>query len=85
MKTFMAKSKNSLIAAFDGLPKIVKIILALPFLDVVWAVYRLVRSIAHNNTLGIVLGILMLFFCAALFWVVDLITIIVWNKVVWID
>lgn len=76
---------SGLVKSFDNLPKIVKVILALPFLDVVWAVYRLCRSIAKKNTLGIVLGILMLFFCAALFWVVDIITILVADKVLWID
>ncbi len=81
----MAKAKNSLVAAFDGLPKVVKIILALPFLDVVWAVYRLVRSIAHNNTLGIVLGILMLFLCPTILWILDIITLVLSNKVLWID
>lgn len=76
---------KGLIKAFDGLPKIVKFILALPVLDIVWAVYRLCRSLSKNNVLGIVLAIIMLFVCPALFWLVDMITILVANKVLWID
>ena len=76
---------GALVKAFDGLPKIVKIILALPVLDIVWAIYRLCKSLSKGNVLGIVLAILMLFFCPTVFWIVDLITIILFDKVVWID
>lgn len=76
---------SELIKTFDNFPKIVKVLLALPFLDIVWAVYRLCKSIEKGNTLGIVLAIVMLIFCPTLFWIVDLITIIVMDKVIWID
>ena len=76
---------KDIIKAFDGLPKIVKVILALPVLDIVWACYRLIRSIDHKNTLGIVLGILMLFICPAILWILDIITILLMNKVLWLD
>ena len=73
------------IDAFDNLPLIAKIILALPCLDIVWAVYRLCRSIEKNNAVGIVLGVLMIIICPVIMWIVDLITIIVYGKVLWID
>lgn len=76
---------KGIVKTFDGLPKIVKFILALPVLDIVWAVYRLCRSLSKNNVLGIVLAIIMLFVCPAIFWLVDMITILVANKVLWID
>lgn len=76
---------NSLIRAFDGLPKWAKVILALPVLDIVWAIYRLCRSINKRNALGIVLAILMLILCPTIFWLVDIITIIVADKVLWLD
>lgn len=76
---------KGLIKAFDGLPKLVKIILALPVLDIVWAVYRLVRSINKSSVVGIVLAIIMLFVCPAIFWLVDIITIVLFDKVLWID
>ncbi|MBR1985085.1 MAG: hypothetical protein IKA31_05015 [Clostridia bacterium] len=76
---------KSLIKSFDGLPKLVKLILALPMLDIVWAVYRLIRSINKGNVLGIVLGIVMLVACPAILWILDLITILLTDKVLWID
>ena len=76
---------KNLVKAFDNLPVLVKFILALPVLDIVWAVYRLCRSISKGNVLGIVLGVVMLFVCPTLFWIVDIITILLMNKVLWID
>lgn len=69
----------------DGLPKIVKVILALPGLDFIWNVYRLVKSLKKGNILGIVLGILLLFVGWAIMWIVDIVTLILNNKVIWID
>lgn len=76
---------SKLVKTFDNLPKIVKILLALPVIDIVWAIYRLCKSISKNNTLGIVLGIILLILCPAIFWIVDIITIILFNKVLWLD
>ncbi|MGI6136791.1 MAG: hypothetical protein GX959_01535 [Clostridiales bacterium] len=76
---------KSFISAMDKLPKIVKIILALPFLDIVWVVYRLIKSISKKNTLGIVLAILLLIFGIPFLWLIDIITIIISDKVLWLD
>ncbi len=76
---------KGLIKAFDGLPKIVKFILALPVLDIVWAIYRLCRSLNKGSVLGIVLAVIMLFVCPAIFWLVDMITIVLMNRVLWIN
>ena len=73
------------IDALDDLPLIVKNILAVPALDVIWNVYRLCRSIQHNNVLGIVLGVLLLTVGVAFMWLVDIISIILTQKVLWID
>lgn len=75
---------NSIVKSFDSLPRIVKIIFALPVLDIIWAIYRLCRSIAKNNLLAIVLSVVMLILCPAIFWIVDLITTIIAGKVLWI-
>lgn len=76
---------SELIKTFDNLPKLVKVILALPLLDIVWAVYRLCRSVEKKSAVGIVLAVLMLLFCPAIFWLVDIITLLVADKVLWID
>ncbi len=76
---------KDIIKAFDNLPTIVKVILALPGLDIVWAVYRLCRSIDKNNTVGIILGVLMILLCPVIIWILDIITLIAYDKVLWID
>lgn len=76
---------NGIIKFFDRLPLVVKIIFALPILDILWAIYRLCRSIDKGNVVGIVLGILMLLFCPAILWLLDIITLLVIGKVIWID
>lgn len=74
-----------MIKTFDDLPKLLKIILALPVLDIVWVVYRLLRSVEHKNTLGIVLAVVLLIVGIPFLWLVDLITIIFTDKVIWLD
>lgn len=76
---------KSLIKSFDNLTLIVKIIFALPLLDILWVVYRLIRSIVHNNVLGIVLAVLLIVIGLPFLWLVDIITLIVSGKVIWID
>lgn len=76
---------KDIIKAFDNLPIIVKVILALPGLDIVWAVYRLCRSIDKNNVVGIILGVLMILLCPVIVWILDIITLIAYDKVLWID
>lgn len=73
------------INAFDNLPLVVKIIFALPMLDILWAIYRLCKSLSKQNTVGIVLAVLMLIVCPALFWLVDIITLAFTGKVLWIN
>ena len=69
----------------DDAPLWLKIVFALPVLDIVWAIYRLCRSISKGNALGIVLAVLMLIFCPVIFWLVDIITLILIDRVLWID
>lgn len=67
--------------AIDELPFIAKLILCIPALDIVWTVYRLIKSIDAQNTAGIVVSIILLF-CAPFVWLIDLICVIV-NKKIW--
>ncbi|MBR4292964.1 MAG: hypothetical protein IKT54_05070 [Clostridia bacterium] len=70
------------IKLFDDLPWIVKIILCIPVLDVVWNVYRLLRSIEAKNIVGIILSVLLLTAGIAFVWIIDIICVIL-NKQVW--
>ena len=76
---------KKLIKTIDKLPYIVKLILCLPALDIVWSVYKLCRSLSKNNLLGIVLGILTIVPGAAFMWLVDLLSLLLFKKVLWVD
>ncbi len=74
---------RELIRSFDALPKLVKLILAIPALDIIWVIYRILRSLSENNSLGIILGVILLFVGLPFLWLIDMICIIVNNNVWW--
>ena len=74
---------NELIKSFDNLPKIVKLILAIPALDIIWVIYRIVKSVRDNNMLGIILGVILLFVGFPFLWLIDIICIIMKDTVWW--
>ncbi len=76
---------KNLIKAFDDLPLIVKVILCIPMLDIVWSIYKIARSADKSNLLGIILGILTIIPGAFFIWIIDLVTLLLNNKVWWLD
>lgn len=75
---------KDLIKAIDNLPWIVKLILCIPMLDIVWWIYRLIKSLDANNTVGIVLAIVLLIVGIPWFWIIDIICVILNKKIWWI-
>ena len=67
----MAK-KNPLIALVDDLPWIAKLILCLPALNIVWAIYRIIKGATQNNMITLVVGIIWIFGACTLTWLLDL-------------
>ncbi|MBO6264326.1 MAG: hypothetical protein J6N93_08710 [Clostridia bacterium] len=68
------------VKAMDDLPWILKVILALPGLDLVWAIYRIVKGVVKGNTVTLIAGIVWLLVGGwTIFWLVDLIFTIL-NK-----
>ncbi len=65
---------KELIKAIDELPLIVKIILAIPALDIVWGIYRICRSLDANNTTALLVSIILLF--VPFMWIVDILMVI---------
>ena len=66
---------------FDNAPLILKIILALPFIDgIAWGIYRIAKGIDRNNTVLIIAGIIWIFVGFFVLWLVDLITIILHGR-----
>lgn len=72
---------KELLKAVDDLPWILKVILCIPALDIVWAVYRIVDGVVHNKLANIVLGIVWIVGACTVTWVVDLIFMIVYHRV----
>lgn len=76
---------KSYVSAFDGFSKVVKVLLALPFLDILWVIYRIFKSAESKNTLGVVLGIVMLIVGIPFLWLVDMITLATDERVIWFE
>ena len=84
VKESVFKMKD-IIKLFEDLPLIAKIILCIPVLDIVWSVYKIIRSLDKKDVLGIVLGVLTIFPGAFFIWIVDLVTVILNGNVWWLD
>ena len=65
---------KDLIKAIDELPLLIKVILAIPALDIVWGIYRICRSVDKSNTAGIIVGIILLF--VPFMWLIDILMIL---------
>jgi hypothetical protein len=79
------KSLNTFITQMDNLSQVVKILLALPFIDIIWVIYRLIKSIAKDDVLGLVLAIVAIIVGVPFLWVIDMICIAVMGHVWWLD
>lgn len=76
---------QSIINSFDNLPMLIKIILALPGVDIIWVIYRLLRSIIKENLIGIIIAIAVIIIGLPWLWIVDIICLVAIGKVWWID
>lgn len=76
---------KDLLKWFEGLPKILKLIFALPGLDILWVVYRLCKSLNKGNNLGVILGVLLIIVGIPWLWLIDLVFILLDKPVLWLD
>ena len=67
----------------DEQPRIIKIILCIWILDITWAVYRIGRAAMKQNWLHVVLAIIWVVAAGTVGWVLDLIWIILFNRIFW--
>ncbi len=73
---------KDLIRALDDLPWILKVLFALPVFDgIVWGGYRLLKGIEENDIALILAGIIWIFAGLAILWIVDLFTVVMFNKI----
>ena len=68
--------KTGIIEAIDNLPFILKVIFCIPCLDIIWAIYRIIKGVQTNSVLLIVVGVLWIIPGGVICWVVDLITLL---------
>lgn len=73
------------IKSMDNLPFIAKLILCLPALDIVWAVYRIAKGLYKNSLIQLIIGILWIAPGVAFGWLIDLISIFLTGKLIFTD
>ena len=66
--------------AMDNLPWIVKLLLCIPALDIIWAVYRIVKGVANKKLGVLIAGILWIIPGAVFCWVIDLVCTLFMGK-----
>ena len=60
--------------SLDNLPLLVKLILALPCLDVVWSIYRIVAALDAKNVVALIISVILLFI--PITWVFDIFMVV---------
>lgn len=66
---------KEIVKTLNGLPFIVKLILALPFLDgIVWGIYRIAKG-------KLILGIIWIFLGATILWIIDIYSLLTTKKI----
>jgi len=76
---------NDYVKAIDNLPFLFKLILALPVLDgIIYGIYRIAKGLHTNNMLMVIVGFIWIFAGATILWVIDIISVIMYGKVVFI-
>lgn len=68
---------KSIVKAFDGLPWIVKLILAFPFIDgIAWGIYRIAKGLDKNDMIMVIVGLIWIFVGTFITWLIDIYTLI---------
>ncbi|MCX5775649.1 MAG: hypothetical protein NTV44_04740 [Firmicutes bacterium] len=65
-------------------PLVIKVILALPFLDFIWGIYRLVKAINSKSDEAVIIAIVLLLISGYIWWLVDLIALIMNGKILFV-
>ena len=68
---------------FENAPIWLKIIFALPGLDLIWAIFRIVKGAAYGKIGLIVIGILWIILGWAILWIIDIVSIIIKKHPIW--
>ena len=77
----MAKNSSSLTAAYESLPRLLKIIIQLILGAIVGGIYRILKFVENKNVVTLVAGILNFVGLCFVFWVVDIVTQVMHGKI----
>lgn len=75
------ESLKKLITTIDELPMLYKFLLCIPLVDIVWTIYRTARSVVADNTVNIIINVVILIVGIPFFWLIDLICLLLNGKV----
>jgi hypothetical protein len=66
---------KDIVRFFDGLPLILKLVFALPGIDgIAYGIYRIAKG-------SVILGLIWIILGATLFWIIDIVSILLYGKV----
>ena len=67
------------INSLDSMPLLVKIILAIPALDIVWSIYRIVSAVYKKDMVALIVSIVLLLI--PITWIFDIVMILLTGSV----
>ena len=62
---------------FETAPVWLKVIFAFPGLDIIWAIFRIVKGAVKKNFALVLIGILWVILGWAILWVIDIVSILI--------
>ena len=62
---------------FENAPVWLKVIFALPGLDIIWAIFRIVKGVVKGNFGLVIIGILWILLGWAILWIIDIVSILI--------
>lgn len=73
---------KDIVKLIDGLPWIIRVILALPGIDgIAYGIYRIAKGLYKKDNTMLLVGILWLFLGFAILWIIDLFQVLFTGKV----
>ena len=74
---------KGLVKWFEDAPLWLKVVFALPFLDIIWAVFRIVKGVVKGKISLVLIGILWILLGWGILWVIDLVSVIIKKHPIW--
>ena len=73
------KFLKDLLKTVDKVPLQAKVILCIPALDLVWAIYRIVKGVVKKDATLTIIGVLWIIGACTITWAFDLVTTVMYG------